>query len=167
MTLSATEIAQLNKSNEAHRRSDAGTILAANEALLAATDLASIGALHKIEATIAFGDFTAATTTGTYTFTETIPIGAVVYACVLQPALVGFAGDTSATITVGDGTDVDRYMTGTPDVFSDIAGGAALGAVSGTAYHAVAKAPVVIITTAAAFSSVSAGSLEFALYYFV
>lgn len=168
MTMSATDIARLNKSNEAHRLPSIGTIIAANEALLASvSNPESLGAINKIEATIAFGDFVDVTTTGTYTFTETIPIGAVVYACVLQPALVGFAGDTSAVITVGDGTDGDRYMTGTPDVFSDVAGGIALGAVSGTAYHAAAKSPVVTITTAADFTSVTAGSIEFALYYFV
>lgn len=160
--LDSTEIAQLNKSNEAHRRAGIGTILGSIK------DVESLATMNKIEATIAFGDFTDSTgVTGVYTFTETIPIGAVVYLSVLQPALVGFAGDTTATIQIGDGTDADRFSTGTPDVFSDVAGGIALGAVSGTAYMAAAKSPVITITAGSDWGAVTAGSLEFALYYFV
>jgi len=161
MALTATQITQLNNSNEAHQRAGIGTLLGEIK------DGASLGAMNKIEATVAFGDFTGATTTGTYELSEDIPIGAVVYMAVLQPALVGFAGDTSAVITVGDGTDVDRYNTGTPDVFSDVAGGIGLGVPAGTQYHAAAKTPTIIITTAAAWSSVTAGSLTIAIYYFV
>lgn len=160
--ITSAQATRLNKSMKANQDISLGTILAAIK------DLASLAAMNKIEATLAYTDFTDSTgVTGVYTFTETIPIGAVVYLSVLQPALVGFAGDTSATIQVGDGSDVDRYSTGTPDVFSDVAGGIPLGAVSGTAYHAAAKAPVVTVTAATDWGDVTAGSLEFALYYFV
>lgn len=153
---------KINRSMKALQDVALGTILNGIK------DQHSLTAMNKIEATAAFGDFTdGGAAIGTYTLTETIPQGAIVYAAVLEPALVGFAGDTSATIQVGDGSDSDRYSTGTPDVFSDVAGGMALGAVSGTAYHAAAKAPVVTITVATDWGSVTAGSINLAIYYFV
>jgi hypothetical protein len=46
---------------------------------------------------------------------EALPIGATVISS-LVTAVVAFVGDTSAALTIGDGTDVDRYNTGTPPV---------------------------------------------------
>lgn len=150
--MTATQKARLTKSMRAAQDVELG---------------ARVGVMNKIEVTAAFGDFTdGGGTSGTYTLTETVPIGATVYISALQ-SLVGFAGDTSATIQIGDGTDVDRYSTGTPDVFTTVAGGVAVGVVSGTAYHAVAKAPVITITAGSDWGSVTAGSVTLALFYFV
>lgn len=94
---------------------------------------------------------------GTKTLTATIPAGArfLFSTCT---ALVGFAGDVSAVITLGDGTDVDRYNTGTPDMFTTAAAGVDLGVPSGTAFHSAAKAVVATVTSAADISPVIAGA---------
>lgn len=101
---------------------------------------------------------------GTYTYTSSIPKGAVVTRTMIT-AVTGFAGDTSATVTIGDGTDVDRYNTGTPNVFAT-ATDIDAGAVSGTAYHSAAKAPVVTITSGADWGSVTAGSITVTIFYY-
>jgi predicted RecA/RadA family phage recombinase len=124
------------------------------------------GNIVKISETIAYDDFTdGGSTSGTYAMTVgQIPAGAF-FLQSLCTALTGFAGDTSAVITIGDGTDVDRYNTGTPDVFTTAANGIALGVPSGVQYHDAAKTVTVTITTAADFTSVSAGSVTLELFY--
>jgi hypothetical protein len=109
-------------------------------------------------------DFTDVTTTGTYTFTEEIPLGAIVdYATVSN--VVAFSGDTSAVVTIGDGTDVDRYNTGTPSVFATITY-LSIGVPSGTTYHSAAKAPVVTVTTATDYTLVPASaSMQVSIHY--
>jgi len=109
-------------------------------------------------------DFTDSTTTGTYTFTEEIPLGALVdYATISN--VVAFSGDTSATVTIGDGSDVDRYNTGTPSVFAAITY-LSIGAPSGTVYHSAAIAPVVTVTTTSDYTAVPAtASLQVAIHY--
>lgn len=104
-------------------------------------------------------------TVGTYAVpTQTIPQGAYVYRSVLEN-VTGFTGDTSATIQIGDGTDVDRYSTGTPSVFTT-ANAIDVGAVSGTAIHTAAKNVTVTITSGADFTSVAAGAATLRIYYF-
>jgi hypothetical protein len=100
---------------------------------------------------------------GTYTLTETIPAGAFVTQTLLHD-VTGFTGDTSATVTVGDGTDVDRYNTGTPSLFTTAVMIAA-GVPSGTKEHIVEKAPVVTITSAADFTAVVAGAFTLKIFY--
>ena len=129
------------------------------------SSLAEKNALNKIEETFAFGDFTDnADATGEVDFSEAIPVGATfLYAAVT--AITGFTGDTTAVATIGDGTDVDRYNTGTLDVFTTIAAGIAAGDPSGVRYHAAAKTPVVTITGGADFTSIVAGSITVELFY--
>jgi hypothetical protein len=86
---------------------------------------------------------------GTKTLTAAIPAGAR-YLYTTITAITGFAGDTSAVITLGDGSDVDRYNTGTPDIFTTAAAGVDMGAPSGTAFHATAVAGIVATVTSAA-----------------
>jgi len=120
----------------------------------------------EINETIAFGDFTDnLDATGTYEMLEDIPAGALVLGATLT-AVTGFTGDTSAAITVGDGTDVDRYNTGTIDVFTTAAA-LDLGAMSGAAVHIVDKTPTIILTSAAAFADVDAGSMDVSLFYVI
>ena len=126
-----------------------------------------IGVMVKLSKTLAFGDFTdGGGTSGTFTFGESIPAGAVFLRAVAT-TVTGFAGDTSATITIGDGTDVDRYNTGTPNVFATAAAGVDLGVPSGIVNHSTAKAPVVTITSAANWGDVDAGSITLELYYII
>jgi hypothetical protein len=73
----------------------------------------------------------------------TIPVGAAVEKCFVRN-VVAFAGATSPTITVGDGTDADRYNTGTPSVGADAAV-LPVGMPSGTVEHTAAVTPVVTI----------------------
>lgn len=102
-------------------------------------------------------------TSGTYTLAEEIPAGAFVTQTLLAD-VTGFTGDTSAVIIVGDGTDTDRYNTGTPSVFTTAVMVAA-GVPSGTKEHIAAKAPVVTITSAADFTNVAAGALTLKIFY--
>ena len=132
----------------------------------AVAGVTTFGPLVKLTETVAFGAFTDNTdATGTYAFTVgTIPVGATVLYSAIT-AITGFSGDTSAAITIGDGTDVDRYNTGTPSVFTTAAAGIAVGAPSGVVYHAAAKTPTLIVTGNADFTSISAGSVTVELYY--
>lgn len=91
-------------------------------------------------------------TSGTLDLATTIPAGARFLNSTIH-GITGFAGDTSAAITIGDGTDVDRYNTGTPSVFATAAAGVDLGAPSGTAWHSAAKTPKVTVTTGADFTA--------------
>ncbi len=93
-----------------------------------------------------------------------LPIGVTVTQVSLTN-VVGFTGDTSATIQIGDGTTVNRYSTGTPSVFTTAATIAA-GAVSGTAFHAAAVTTVrATVTSAADFTNVAAGNVTITILF--
>jgi len=105
--------------------------------------------------------------TGTFATSISIPEGAIVTQAFIDE-LVGFAGDTSATITIGDGTAVDRYNTGTPSVFTT-ADHLSVGVPSGTAYHSAAKTVTLIITGASDFTSIVTegnGTLKLTVAYY-
>lgn len=102
---------------------------------------------------------------GTYSMKAQIPVGAEVIRTLVTD-VTAFAGDTSAVLVVGDGTDVDRYNTGTPSVFTSAAM-VAMGIPSGTAGHAAAKTPVLTVTSASDFTSVTGGALTVRIYYLV
>lgn len=113
----------------------------------------------SIVQTVAYTDFTdGGSTAGTKTLTGTIPVGATVKRAYIL-ALTGFTGDTSATINIGDGTDVDRYMTGNPSIFTTAAGETDLGTPSGTAYHTAAKSIILTATSASDWTAVAAGRM--------
>ncbi len=127
-------------------------------------DWLPIGNVGVITETVARAAFTdGGSTSGTYALKTQLPIGAYVERCFLVD-VTGFTGDTSAVIIVGDGTDTDRYNTGTPSVFTTVAA-LDLGAVSGTAIHTTAKTVTITITSASDFTAVVAGSLTIRLYY--
>ena len=115
--------------------------------------------------TFAYDDFTdGGAAVGTAVFTGSVPAGAVLLGSkILVPA--GFAGDVSAVITVGDGSDVDRYHTGTPDIFTTAAAGVESGVPSGSKLLTAANSPTLTVTTNADFTSVSAGSVTVSIYY--
>ena len=128
------------------------------------TEMGEAGiSIDSISQTIAYDDMTDSTTTGTLTMTDSIPAGAIILGSKLLVS-AGFAGDTSAVLTVGDG-DVDRCMTGTPDVFTTAATGIQTGVPSGLKLVVAAFAPICIVTTASDYTSVSAGSFNISIYF--
>lgn len=104
---------------------------------------------------------------GTKVMSTTIPAGAR-YLATLVDTIVGFTGDTSASLKIGDGTTADRYMTGTPSVFTTAAAGVDMGVVSGTAWHSAAKTLTATVTSAADVTPVlaSGGSCYVTCYFF-
>lgn len=122
--------------------------------------------LVSFQQTVTRAQFTdGGATAGTFSLNLSIPAGAV-FAQALISSITGFTGDTSAVITIGDGTDVDRYNTGTPNVFVTASQGVSAGAPSGTAWHTAAITPVLTITSAADFTNVTAGTLTITLFYY-
>lgn len=110
------------------------------------------------ESGIGFADFTDGEgASGTYTCGFTLPVGYFIERCWLTN-VTGFAGDSTATIIVGDGTDTDRLNTGTPSVFTT-ATAIDLGAVSGTQLVATAFKPVLTIAEDSDWGDVAAGEL--------
>ena len=105
-------------------------------------------------------------TSGTLDLSTTIPAGAV-FVQSLITNLIGFTGDTSATMIIGvTGGDTDRYSTGTPSVFTTAAAGADLGVPSGTKWHTAAATPTVLIVSNADFTNVTAGSCDVGLLWY-
>ena len=100
---------------------------------------------------------------GTYQMKSAIPIGGDVIRTTYTQ-ITGFTGDTSAVMTVGDGTDVDRYNTGTPSVFTT-AGAIAAGIPSGVAGHAAAIYPTLTVTSNADFTNVTAGAVKVTIFF--
>lgn len=101
---------------------------------------------------------------GTVALNVTIPAGAVFLQAAIGP-ITAFAGDTSATIKIGDGTDDDRYGTGAPSTFTTVTSGKSAGPPSGIEWHSAAKTPVVTITSATDFTNVSAGQVTVHLFW--
>ncbi len=128
--------------------------------------VAATGPLMKITQTVPYTAFTdGGSTVGTYNLTAgVIPAGALFVGTAVT-AVTGFAGNTSAVMTLGDGTDVDRYNTGTINVFATAATGVAAGIPSGVLYHTADATVRLTITTATDFTAVNAGSVTVELYY--
>ncbi len=116
--------------------------------------------------TVLFSQLTdGAGASGTLALSHTIPAGAV-YLRTLITAITGWTGGASAVMILGDGTDTDRYNTGTPDLFTTAAQGVDAGAPSGTAWHTTAKTPVLTVTEAADFGLITAGAVTLTLFYY-
>jgi hypothetical protein len=121
--------------------------------------------LQNVTETVLFSDFTdGGSTSGTYTLKRGVPIGAYYYKTLIQN-VTGFTGDTSAALIVGDGTDTDRYNTGTPSVFTTDTS-VDVGVPSGTAYHDAAKDIILTVTSNSDFTLVVAGQLTIKCFFF-
>jgi hypothetical protein len=121
--------------------------------------------LHCVTETVLYSDFTdGGGTSGTYTLKQGVPLGAYYYKTLVQN-VTGFTGDTTATLIVGDGTDTDRYNTGTPSVFTTDTS-VDVGVPSGTAYHDAAKDINLTVTSGSDFALVVAGRLTIKAFYF-
>jgi hypothetical protein len=113
---------------------------------------------------VAYTDFTdGGGATGTKNLNGSIPVGAY-FINTLVTDLDDFVGSAVVTFTIGDGTDVDRYNTGTPDAAAD---GDILdvGVPSGTLLHTAAKTPKITITDDSAFADITAGAMTVTLFY--
>lgn len=167
---SGTNVAAITASAAEINVLDGATASTAEINQLVGTTLANgatlTGSLVKITETVAFGDFTdGGAAVGTYAMTAgNIPAGAIFLATAVE-AVTGFAGNVSASLTIGDGTDVDRYHTGAINVFATAATGIDVGVPSGATYHPVVKTPTLVITASSDFTAVSAGSITVSLYY--
>lgn len=133
-------------------------------------DWATQGGLQVARQRISVADFTdGGSTVGTLVLGFTIPAGALVVKTKLDD-VVGFAGNTTAVMVVGDGTDPDRYNTSTLNVFANAVAidGAAI---SGTAIHAAAIATVTVtVTTSTDFTackSNGSGRATVSIYYYI
>jgi len=128
----------------------------------------SIGMVSKLEETSAVADFTdGGAALGTIQMTGSIPAGAVVFGAKITE-IVGFAGDTTAVATIGDGTDVDRYNTGTINVFATAAAGVNAGLPSGTTLLTAANQPTIGVTGGSDFTAIVSngnGSMKVTIYY--
>jgi len=121
--------------------------------------------LNIIQETVAFGDFTdGGAAVGTFELSTDIPVGAYVVQSSID-SVTGFTGDTSCTLTIGDGTDADRYNTGTPSIFTT-ASAVDAGAVSGTSFHSAAKTPTLTATSGSDWGAVTAGSVTVTIFYY-
>jgi hypothetical protein len=92
---------------------------------------------------------------GTKTMSTAIAAGAYVLKTLVD-TIVGFTGDTTAVLTLGDGTTANRYMTGSPSLFTTAAQGVDMGVVSGTAWHTAAKTLTATVTSTADITPVLA-----------
>jgi hypothetical protein len=128
------------------------------------SDWGVLGGVGVVQQHVSYDEFTdGGGAAGTLVLAQSIPAGAQVLRSNVRD-LIGFTGDTSATILIGDGTDADRYSTGTPSVFTTAAI-LDVGAVSGTAWHSVAKSVTLTVTSNANWGDVAAGSMTVQIYY--
>lgn len=127
-------------------------------------DSAPAGFVGRIPFDLAYTDFTTAGgASGTATLDTLIPAGAHYLQTVIG-TVTGFAGNVSAGLFVGDGSDADRYSQGTINVFSTAAAANA-GTPSGNRYHAANGTPTFVVTASSSFGSVTAGRVAGALIF--
>lgn len=123
---------------------------------------------------ISVADFTdGGSTAGTLVLTADLPAGAFILGSSVMD-VTGFAGDTTAVLTIGDGSDADRYNTSTFNVFSTATIPASVttqNAPSGNRGSTAATTTVTItVTTSADFTtckSNGAGRATIKIYYLV
>lgn len=125
-------------------------------------DWAMLGGSGVVSQTVDVSEFTdGAGATGTLTLDQQIPAGAFVLRSIVT-VTTGVDG-TSTVLTIGDGTDADRYNTSTIDVSS----AAVLdgGAISGTAVTATASDVVLTLTEDDDFGDVTEGAFTVKVFY--
>jgi len=126
---------------------------------------AMIGVLSETVPIASFTD--GGGTSGTYQMLGSIPAGAILLGSKVGP-IVGFAGDTTAVLIIGDGSDTDRYNTGTVNVFTTQAVGVDCGVPSGLKLMATENRPTLTITSGSDFALVvtnGLGVVTVSIYY--
>ena len=123
-----------------------------------------LGPFDYIEEEVSFSQFTdGGSAVGTYVMKSPIPIGGHVLATTYTN-IIGFTGNSSAAMTVGDGTDADRYNTGTPSVYTT-AGAVEAGVPSGVKGHAAAIYPTLTVTGGSDFTAITAGAVKVTIFF--
>lgn len=130
----------------------------------ATDDWTQLGGIGTIVETVSRSQFTdGGGTTGTYVLKTQIPLGAYfIQSKILN--VTGFIGNVSATLKIGDGSDDDRYNTGTPSVFTTDTSVDA-GVPSGTKYHDAAQSVTLTVTGNSDFTLITAGQVTVQLLY--
>lgn len=125
-------------------------------------DWVSLAGSGVVSQRVAYTDFTdGGGASGTLTLNQQIPIGAFVQRSVVTVE-TGFGG-TTPTLTIGDGTDADRYNTSTLDISSAaVVDG---GAISGTAVTTAASNVVLTVAEATDFGLIDAGVMTVKVFY--
>jgi hypothetical protein len=124
--------------------------------------------IESLTETVTVAQFTdGGATAGTYIMAGSIPAGATVLGTkVVVPA--GFAGDTTATLQIGDGSTVARFNTSTVNVFATAAAGIDSGVPSGLRLQTALARVTLTITSSADFTSVvtnASGILTVSVFY--
>jgi len=101
---------------------------------------------------------------GTLKLTRKLPKGAIFLYSKVQ-VVEAFLGDTSAVLLIGDGSDADRYNTGTPSVFTLAADGVEMGPPGGNRFHAAVQEITLTVTGGSDWGAITAGKLKLKLYY--
>ena len=104
-------------------------------------------------------------TTGTHAMTNKLPKGAQFVAAIIKVP-VAWVNDSSATIQLGDGSNVDRYSAGTPSIFTAAPNGIVAGVPSGDLHHTAEATVTITVTGGSDFTSINAGTLIVTMMYF-
>ena len=113
---------------------------------------AKVRDLQVYQETVLVSQFTdGGSAAGTYNCTFQLPVNFWIDRSILTD-VVGFAGDTTAVVIIGDGTDHDRLNTGTPSV-ATTATIIDLGVPSGARPVTTAFAPRITVTGGADFTT--------------
>ncbi len=128
-------------------------------------DSAGFGHVAVLTETVTISQFTdGGSTVGTKVMAGQLPIGAIPLATKVV-VNTGFTGNTSAALTIGDGSDVDRYNTSTIDCFTTAATGVQSGVPSGNKLLTAPNNPTLTMTSNSDFTLVVAGSITVSIYY--
>lgn len=129
--------------------------------------------IDRVVEKVALSQFTdGAGTDGTYALKTTIPAGSFVLGTQVD-VLTAFAGDTTAVMDVGDGSDADAFSYTTFNVFTaakglmEAADGVSGGSTGHGVYLATSETTVTLtVTGGSSFAAITAGELVVAVYYF-
>jgi hypothetical protein len=130
-------------------------------------DSAGYGYLETLTETHLASSFTdGGATAGTKQFVGYVPKGALLLGTKVVPT-AGFAGDVTAALIIGDGSDTDRYNTSTIDIFTTVAAGVQSGVPSGNKLLTAANRPTLTVTSSTDFTLVltGGGSVTISIYY--
>jgi len=127
--------------------------------------------IRKVAQIVNFGDFTdGGGTTGTLILTKQIPAGSLVM-CSKVTVKTGFAGDTTAVMDIGDGSDADIFSQTTHNIFAaarnlmetcDIASS---GAGRGTVAISSDTSITLTVTAGSDFGAITAGKMLVEVFY--
>lgn len=122
-----------------------------------------VGTIHKLTQAFDHEQFTdGGAAAGTLALSVKLPAGAWVLRAFLNLS-EAFAAAGTVVMTVGDGSDVDRYNAGTPNV--KVTGYVDLGAPSGTQVHTALTTVTLTVTEGTDFGNVTAGAGTITIVY--